>query len=145
MRYTEIDLQIEDIMWFGVDTRGHILAFTSGGCGSVPEFVCQSKEETEELEMFFLESLDRTTWGKLLIEADGSALAEDGAELAGKGIYCFDVSFDEEHAEEYVKIAVPEKPICVEDLPAKIQNFLKHHNIDADAAADKYIQIKHAY
>ena len=50
MRITEIDLQCEDIMWFGVDNQNHIFACTSAGCGNVPEFVCKSKENTTFLE-----------------------------------------------------------------------------------------------
>ena len=49
MRYTNIDLQILDIMWFAIDRSGHIGAFTNGGINIVPEFVCCSKEETELL------------------------------------------------------------------------------------------------
>lgn len=30
MRYSEIDLLIEDIMWFAVDKMDRVLAFTSG-------------------------------------------------------------------------------------------------------------------
>lgn len=47
MRITEIDLQCEDIMWFGIDN--HIFECTSAGCGNVPEFVCESKKNTKIL------------------------------------------------------------------------------------------------
>ena len=48
MRYSEIDLQCEDITWFGVDANNHVIAFASGGMGNIPEFVCRSKEETKD-------------------------------------------------------------------------------------------------
>ena len=35
MRYEIIDLQIEDIMWFGIDNNGYIFECTSGGIGKV--------------------------------------------------------------------------------------------------------------
>ena len=59
MRYTIIDLQCEDILWFGLDINGNVLAFTSGGSGNVPEFVCRSKEETELLIDFFNKYMNR--------------------------------------------------------------------------------------
>ena len=45
MRYSEIDLQCEDIAWFGIDSQKHIIAFASGGIGNVPELVSRSKED----------------------------------------------------------------------------------------------------
>ncbi|MBD5101435.1 MAG: hypothetical protein HDT27_01825, partial [Subdoligranulum sp.] len=61
VRYTDIDLQIWDILWFAVDKNGYIGAFTSGGSNVVPEFVCCSKEETEILENYFSEYLKPST------------------------------------------------------------------------------------
>ena len=53
MRFSEIEFQCEDITWFGVDANNHIVAFASDGIGNIPEFVCRSKEETDELYNFF--------------------------------------------------------------------------------------------
>lgn len=39
MRITEIDLEIEDIEWYGIDEDGRIAQFTSGGSKVVPEFI----------------------------------------------------------------------------------------------------------
>lgn len=50
MRITEIDLQCEDIMWFGIDSHNHIFGCTSAGCGNVPEFVCKSKQNTDDIQ-----------------------------------------------------------------------------------------------
>ena len=47
MRITKIDLQCYDYLWFAIDANGCIIAFTSGGIGDVPEFVCRSKSETK--------------------------------------------------------------------------------------------------
>ena len=59
MRYTEIDLQIEDIMWFGIDLNGYIFSCTTAGAANVPEFVCKSKEQTEFLADYFIENWKR--------------------------------------------------------------------------------------
>lgn len=90
MRYSEIDLQCEDITWFGVDANNHIVAFASGGIGNIPEYVCRSKEETEELYDFFYDTLDRTTTGHALV-AGNNALITEFVELSSKGLFCFDV------------------------------------------------------
>lgn len=66
MRFSEIDLQCEDIMWFAVDENNAVVAFTSGGCGNIPEFVCCSREETEALENFFMNEAEISTVGHLL-------------------------------------------------------------------------------
>lgn len=145
MRYSEIDLQIEDIMWFAIDNSNHVLAFTSGGCGNVPEFVCCSKEDTELLETFFMEELKKSTQCLLLIDSDGTPLTEDSMKLAEKGIYCYDVSFDEGHEEEYVQIAVPNVPLQSDQLPDDILRILKNHRISANAKTDKYLHVEHAY
>ena len=61
MRITAIELQCEDIMWFGIDNNNHIFECTSSGCGNVPEFVCISKENTESLLNFFMNELAEFT------------------------------------------------------------------------------------
>lgn len=85
MRYSAIDLQCEDIMWFGIDTNGCILAFTSGGYGPVPEYVCRSKEETTLLENFFLEQLAVSTDARMDIEDDGSPTCRRRNAAGAKG------------------------------------------------------------
>ena len=145
MKYSEIDLQIEDIMWFAIDKQNHILAFTSGGYGNIPEFVCRSKEETHLLENFFIKKLKKSTQAILLIDSEENSLIEDGLILAEKGIFVYDVSFDIGHGEEYIQIATPKKPLLIEQLPAEILTILDNHKISANATTDKSIRVEHAY
>jgi len=145
MRYSEIDLQIEDIMWFAIDINGYVLAFTSGGCGNVPEFVCNSKEETTILSDFFMNSLNKTTNANLLIDNDGSYLAEDSIELSSKGIFCFDVFIDDNNNCNYSKIASPSEPILFSSLPQNIKNIISSHNINIDVLHTDTVTVKHAY
>ena len=145
MRYTEIDLQCEDIMWFGVDANGHILAFTSGGCGGVPEFVCRSKEETEQLEKFFLEEAVPSSEGCMKIPADGTPLSDDARMLSQKGLFIYDVSFDEGHTDEYALIAEPVTPLHINNLPKNIAVILRDHMIEGYAAGLAYLRVRHAY
>lgn len=92
-----------------------------------------------------MEELDKSTQGTLLLERDGSALAEDGLSLAEKGIYCYDVLLDEGHNDEYEQIAVPKKPLVVGRLPRDIQDILTTHRILASADTDKRVHIERAY
>ena len=144
MRYTEIDLQSEDILWFAIDTNGSVLAFTSGGSGNVPEFVCRSKEETEFLESFFDSYDAANTTGILLIENDGSPLSEDALRYACHGITCFDVDINNNNS-SYTKISFPEKPLCISELPKDVRKVLSDHTINVDASATNTIDVPHAF
>lgn len=145
MRFSMIDLQCEDIMWFGIDSNKCILAFTSGGCGSVPEFVCRSKEETNQLELFFLEKLDELSDAEMEIPDDDTPLSMDAQLLAKKGVFVYDVSFEENHPDEYARIAIPTVPIHIDDLPADIAAIIRDHMIECDASCSKFLKIQHAY
>ena len=59
MKYSVIDLQVEDIMWFGIDTNGLIFACTTAGCANVPDFVCKSREINELICGFFMDELKK--------------------------------------------------------------------------------------
>ena len=144
MRITEIDLQCEDIMWFGIDSQNHIFECTSAGCGNVPEFVCQSKENTEYLSEFFMEKLQESTQEKMLVEyVETNQLLNDCALLARKGIYCFDIY--EENEQQYVKIVEPMEPLNYDKLPKKIKDILDDNGVDINVMSEKIIKVEHAY
>ena len=146
MRFTEIDLQIDDIMWFGVDMNGCIFACTSAGIANVPEFVCASKEQTELIEDYFTKELEKTTSAVLEAPYVDNPLMRDATGLAEKGVFSFDaVTDNSEHNREYVKIASPKTPIRYAALPDDIKKLLQDHIVPADAAKEKYICVKHAY
>ncbi len=144
MRITEIDLQCEDIMWFAVDCNGFIIALTSGGIANVPEYVCRSRKETEVLEGFFLNKTENISDSELLIAHDDSPLVTDAISLSRKGIYCFDVSTDSNEY-GYYKIAQPDNPLRLSDLPKKIQDILSDHIIDVDVVSTNQITVDNAY
>lgn len=145
MRFSVVDLMCLDIIWFGADINGNILAFNSGGHGNVPEYVCRSQEETEFLERFFLEKLGLSTKPLLETDDDGSPLVDDAKGLAGRGVFVYDVCFEGAHDEEYERIARPAVPIHVSSLPDDVVVILKDHKVEADALRAKYIAVKHAY
>lgn len=144
MRITAIDLQCEDIMWFGIDKYNHIFECTSAGCGNVPEFVCRSKKNTEELLDFFMNELEEFTEEKLLVEyIDTNQLLKECIRLSRKGIYCFDIH--KENEQQYVKIAEPIKPLDYGKLPQKIKEIFVDNRVDVDVMVEKFINVEHAY
>lgn len=144
MRITEIDLQCEDIMWFGVDTIGNIFECTSAGYGNVPEYVCRSREETNKLVDFFTQTLTKSTEYTLLIPRDDSQLIDDITELSSKGIYCYDMA-DHDNEEIYTRVSIPIKPINISELPQDIKDILADHFYNSDITNCSTISVKHAY
>ena len=144
MRITEIDLQCEDIMWFGIDNQNHIFECTSAGCGNVPEFVCKNKENTEMLSEYFMEELNEFTQEKLLVECvDTNQLLKDCIRLSRKGIYCYDIY--EKDEQQYVKIVEPVEPLYYDKLPQKIQEIFNDNRVSINVAVDSIINVEHAY
>ncbi|MCF0110349.1 MAG: hypothetical protein HUJ58_00475 [Erysipelotrichaceae bacterium] len=144
MRISDIDLQCEDIMWFGIDTNGNIFECTSAGCGNVPEYVCRSREETNTLLEYFSDTAPRITDAKLLIPASDNDLTTDAIKLASKGIFCFDIT-DYDHDEVYHCIAIPKRPLHVSELPEEIRKLLSDHLYEGNVAFETSIAVKHAY
>ena len=144
MRITEIDLQCEDIMWFGIDSHNHIFECTSAGCGNVPKFVCKSKEVTEKLLEFFMNELNEFTEENLLVGCvNTNQLLKDCIRLSRKGIYCFDVY--EENEQQYAKIVEPVRPLEYDELPQKIKDIFYDNRVDVDVRNQKIINVDHAY
>lgn len=144
MRYSEIDLQCEDITWFGVDANNNVAAFASGGIGNIPEYVCRSKEETEALYDYFYDTLGKTTTGHALVAGDNSLVSEF-VDLSSKGLFCFDVETSDAEGEFYKKITYPDAPISIEDLPDNVKAILKDHLLEMDISENDRIQVPHAY
>lgn len=144
MRITEIDLQCEDIMWFGIDSHNRIFECISVGCGNVPEFVCKSKENTEKLLEFFMNKLIEFTEEKLLVEyVNTNQLLKDCIQLSRKGIYCFDIYGENE--QQYVKIAEPIRPLDYDELPQRIKDIFSDNRVEVDVMIEKIINVDHAY
>ena len=146
MRFTEIDLQTDDITWFGVDINGFIFACTSAGIANVPEFVCASKERTDLIEKYFTEKTEKTTSAVLETPYIDNTLMEDAVELAEKGVFSFDaVTDNNEHKREYVKIVSPKKPLQYTALPDDIKKLMHDNGVSVDVTKEKFIHVKHSY
>lgn len=144
MRITKIDLQCEDIMWFGVDNKNHIFECTSAGRGNVPEFVCRSKENVEKLLEYFTTKLNEYTQANLLVEyVDTNYLLKDCIQLSRKGIYCFDIH--KQNEKQYINICEPVIPLSYDILPREVKEILKHNRVNVDVMSQKVITVEHAY
>lgn len=134
MRISEIDLQCEDLIWFGVDKNNYIFECTAAGCGNVPESVCKSKENTKLLENFFLNNFS---------EEEKTKLPELSKALTQKGIFCYDIYSENERF--YSKISSPKVPLKFEKLPENIKILIEENRFDIDVTHENILNIKHAY
>lgn len=144
MKFSETDLICEDIMWFGIDKNGYIFECTSAGVGNIPAFVCKSREETDMLEEYFLNTATKTTVGKILIKDEENDLCNDCKTLSSKGLFCYDAVIEDNH-HDYIKIAEPEEPITINDLPDEIKSIMESHKVDVDVTTEININVQHAY
>lgn len=146
MRYSVFDLQVEDVMWFGVDKNDMVFACTTAGLANVPEFVCKSREINEWICDFFMNKLEKTTTEVLETSDENNDLIREAIKLSQKGIFCFDAVIDDaDHANEYVRISSPAQPLLFARLPDSVKNVLKDHVVNVDITAIRYLQIDHAY
>lgn len=142
MNYTEIDLQIEDIMWFGIDKNGYIFEATSGGCANVPDFVIRSKEDSEKLNDYFMSLPQGKYEYNLLEELNPKYPAyKECIALAKNGITCFDM--DDEYTEAYKKIAGTSEPRKMDEMPKEIQQLLSSRQIEFDAIHSLRLEVIH--
>ena len=145
MRYSEVDLQCEDIAWFGVDADERIFMCTSGGIACVPEFVCRSVEETKYLLDFFTNTLNATTKGRICDTKGSNPLVEEDLIFSAKGLYCFDVDTSETYGDFYRKVTCPESELFLRDLPASIRKILADHVVSTDVSVSDRLIVPHAY
>lgn len=142
MKYTELDLQINDIMWFGIDKNGIIFQATSGGCANIPNFVVDSKEDNEMLNEYFLTLSEGNAKSILLEPLDPNYPAyEECLSLTKNGITCFDV--DEDDTNSYKKIASTSMPKTIDNLPENIKQIISVRQIKEDVLQISKLSIEH--
>lgn len=145
MRLTEIDLQIQNTIWFGVDKNGYIFICISEVMARIPEFVCKSKEETNLLKKYFFK----------ILGIDSKKDFDNDLILSQKGLFCFhgivesipkDEDFDT-HPYWYRKSKEfsPKSPLHFDQLPKNIQEIMDSHRVDVDVFHDVYMNVEHAY
>lgn len=150
MRITEIDLEIEDIEWYGIDSNGRIAQFTSGGSMLVPEFICESRQRLNSVCMFFNKLKPNNIHKVLFNEKITKFLNEDYLEeckiISQKGLYCYDIFDEQDIKGEYMLICRPSCELLISDLPEKLQSVLLNYKIaSTNFSIDETIMIEKAY
>ena len=124
-----------DIEWYGIDRKGNMGVFCSGGVGNVPEFVCENVEETDLLIKWF-DQLEKSTRGIVHHKMAGYAV-QVAKVFSEKGLYYFDSDDGTKFGEcncnaYYTKVASPEIPLKYDCLPAEVKVWLSSHFLDVD-------------
>lgn len=140
MRITETELCTLDIEWYGVDRRGNIAVFCSGGAANVPEFVCESMERVDMLIDFF-DKFPRKSECMILFEpSKKNPLPRQVAEsFAGKGLFYYDSDDMMGKAKNvavcqkyYTQNAYPLSPLKLDELPRAIREILEKQRLDVE-------------
>ena len=142
MKYTEMELQCNDIMWFGIDKNHRVFECTSGGLGNIPAFVINNKEDNTTLKDYFMNLKEDNCECRLMVDEDDE-LIRQCIHLAKCGIYCFDVNYDNNN--EYVAVAKPVTPLSFNSLPRNIQDILRNNYCDIDVNEQDVIKVKHGF
>lgn len=153
-RFEERELSTLDIEWYGVDKRGQIAVFCTGGAGNVPEFVCADRESADLLIEFF-NGLPRVCGCEIcFVPPPKNPLPKQvAAEFAEKGLYYFDADDQSRSLENictfheyYTKAAYPFASLLIGDLPTGVRDLLVVNRLEAaDFSTQKRIYIEHAY
>ena len=149
MRITEFDLQIEDLEWYAIDENNNIAFFTSGGMGNVPEFICKSREYLNIVSNYF-DLSDNTFAEAEVVEGafddyPNDEFKKDCIDVSEKGLFCYDVSDEDEHKNEYKLLCRPNNMLKLGDLPEEIQEIIKQYKLDGVSFVDKeYVKVINA-
>lgn len=150
MRITEIDLEIEDIEWYGIDENGRIAQFTSGGSKIVPEFICESREKLdvvcELFENFSPRIVEEVTFSEEVSKYPRKEYLQECKKTSQKGLYCFDISDEQDSTDGYILICKPSYELQISELPEIIQSILLSYKIpNVNFNNSKIISIEKAY
>jgi len=121
--------------WYAVDQDGYVGHFTSAGMRRLPKSVKSNREWAELVAKYFFEEAPvRGGWSlRAGAEQDCGGWEKQGREryvrdfalMATKGLFSFDT--DLIHGEgRYYLVAIPERPLRVDDLPLNIKEMLSH-------------------
>lgn len=150
MRISELELQIEDLEWYAIDKNNNIAFFTSGGMGNVPEFICKSRENLNIVSNYF-DSADTTFAEAEVVEGafynyPNEEFKKDCIYISGKGLFCYDVSDEDKHKNEYKLLCRPNNMLKLGDLPKEIQEIIKQYKLDELSFVDnEYVNVINAY
>ncbi len=120
MQITKETAAYHSIIWFAVDSVGHIVMADSRE-GNIPSFASNNETITEALaqKLFCVKAVDRNR-----------NIAKEN--VAEKGFYFFAVD-DPYESSSYRLIAKPQKPLLIGDLDDETKQILLGQKIDINA------------
>lgn len=130
MRITEIDLEIEDIEWYGIDENGRVGRFTSGGSRMIPEFICESRERLETVCDFFENFnsyiTEEVTFSEEVSKYPRKEYIQECKKISQKGLYCFDIFDEQDTIGRYMLMCKSGNELLISELPEIIQTFYRN-------------------
>lgn len=121
--------------WYAVDQDGHVGHFTSAGMRTLPKSVKNDRDATELVAKYFFEQAPVSgKWSlRAGVEKDCGGWEKQGLEryvrdfalMATKGLFSFDTDVIQGEGRYYL-VAIPARPLSVDDLPVNIKEILSH-------------------
>lgn len=120
-----------DFDWFCLDEAGHIGHFASAGFKLLPNSVGRSAEDLEIVTRYFEKEL--TEEGDYVLDENlveqvpdfESIYLKSFIEIAAKGLFSYDIASHLSPGISYFRVALPRKPLRVEQLPNQIREIVE--------------------
>ncbi len=139
---TDIDEEILDLDWFGVDKSGEVAHFATAGQGYLPLSVKASKVNMDTLSTYFREHLSASTTGMVSdrlwlhvafkSESKRQLFLEEFLPFGAKGLYSFTSIVTHYRPTGYYNVVRPSRALLIKTLPIEIQNILSLTRLDCE-------------
>jgi hypothetical protein len=130
-----VEQQSTDFDWSGVDEEGWIGHFTSAGFKYLPQSVSSSSEDLRLVTEFFQNHAP--VKGAHMLDGDLANVVPDWrgennearylgsfVSMADKGLFSYDINSYLSPGAAYFRVASPESPLPLEELPSNIRTVL---------------------
>ncbi len=132
-KFTEDEQRIGDWDWFGVDVTGSIGVFATNGARLLPPAVAADREAWSAL-YDFLDALPAAGEGRVCPklserprwrnERERTGYLEGFLDSAARGLYAYDSESPQEGERLYLRVAIPDKKLKIEDLPREMREIV---------------------
>lgn len=128
-----VNVRALDIAWFGVDREGNLARFTSGMTGLVPESIACCESDWGMVGEY-VDNLNEQTGAQLEWDpTNGLGSVEDWLECARKGVFVYDGFLAGSGDRVYRRVAVPNRPINIGNLPTLIAETIAKTAIEVES------------
>lgn len=127
-RISDAEIAYNDILWFGVDKSGYIIAANSLE-GEIPDFVKEDRDKAETLSQ------------KLL----GEPLLKHARNFCMRMNFIYFANTDPYDETVYSCVSVPDKPIHIQSLSDEIKSLLNGQLVEADGRNEKEFSVRQCY